>query len=163
MQKDFTKAEKIAWLAAQPKKPLSAKLLVFNARGELLLVKPNYKPGWDIIGGMLDEGESPLAAVIRETKEEINISLEPQRFTFMAARYGVSRESEGDFVHFIFKVTLSDDEIARIILQDDEIMDQRWAIPAEVATLLAGNLTTIIVQILEGATGIYSENDQFVI
>ena len=34
---------------------------------------PEY---WDIPGGMVEEGETPSAAAIRETKEEVNLDIE---------------------------------------------------------------------------------------
>jgi len=39
----------------------------------LLLVKPTYKPGWDLPGGILEEGESPTAGLKREIREELGV------------------------------------------------------------------------------------------
>lgn len=37
----------------------------------VLLVCPTYKPGWEIPGGVAEEGESPLEACLRELHEEL--------------------------------------------------------------------------------------------
>lgn len=163
MQKEYTRAEKIAWLAAQPRKPLSGKVLVFDELGKTLLIRPNYKPGWDIVGGMLNEAESPLQGAIRETKEEIGHEFSPERFGFLGVRYGIAQESEGDFVHFIFKLILSQREIAQIVLEESEVLEAQWVPPAEAKELLEGNLRQILGRMLDGEAGIYSENDQFVL
>ncbi|HEX6258823.1 MAG TPA: NUDIX hydrolase [Candidatus Saccharimonadales bacterium] len=163
MQKEYSREEKIAWLAAQPRKPLSGKVLVFNEQGETLLVRPNYKPGWDIVGGMLNEAESPLQGAIREIKEEIGHELPAERFGFLGVRYGISQESKGDFVHFIFKLSLTQGEIAEIVLEETEILEAQWVAPAEAKELLEGNLRQILSRMLDGEAGIYSENDQLVL
>lgn len=53
---------------------VSAKALIFNNHGEVLLVKEHYND-WNLPGGGIDYGESPRQAVERELQEEINLSL----------------------------------------------------------------------------------------
>ena len=50
---------------------VAAGALIRNPAGQILLVKPTYKDGWDIPGGYVEPGESPGAACLRELKEEI--------------------------------------------------------------------------------------------
>ena len=45
----------------------------------LLLVRTSYRRGWELPGGGLRAGESPLAAALREAREEVGIALEPER------------------------------------------------------------------------------------
>jgi ADP-ribose pyrophosphatase YjhB (NUDIX family) len=42
--------------------------------GRILLVKPSYKPVWDLPGGVIEAAESPRAACVREVGEELGIT-----------------------------------------------------------------------------------------
>lgn len=56
--------------------------LIINDQNEILLVErkdPPMQGTWDIPGGFVDWGEQPLAAVIREMKEELNVVFTPGR------------------------------------------------------------------------------------
>jgi 8-oxo-dGTP pyrophosphatase MutT (NUDIX family) len=55
----------------------SAALLIQDNADRLLVVKPSYKPGWNLPGGRIEEGESPTEAARRETKEEIGLDIQP--------------------------------------------------------------------------------------
>lgn len=49
--------------------------LVRDESGRVLLVKPSYKEGWDLPGGIVEPGESPYSAVCRELVEELGSEL----------------------------------------------------------------------------------------
>jgi 8-oxo-dGTP pyrophosphatase MutT (NUDIX family) len=48
--------------------------MVFNERGQVLLVRQSYSPGWRLPGGGVDRGEPPKLAVMRELAEEVGLS-----------------------------------------------------------------------------------------
>ena len=52
--------------ATQPRKRVSADLLIRDGHGRVLLVDPVYKPDWDIPGGMVEANEPPHTAAQRE-------------------------------------------------------------------------------------------------
>nr|WP_078882818.1 NUDIX hydrolase [Streptomyces sp. NRRL F-5917] len=52
--------------AAPARIGVSAGAVLTNRRGEVLLVKPTYKAGWNLPGGRWDEGESPREACVRD-------------------------------------------------------------------------------------------------
>ncbi|UGY92896.1 NUDIX domain-containing protein [Streptomyces gobiensis] len=52
---------------------MAAGALFFNDQDHVLLVRPSYKPLWDIPGGYIESGESPMAACRREVQEELGI------------------------------------------------------------------------------------------
>ncbi|MFD5114222.1 NUDIX domain-containing protein [Streptomyces sp. NPDC058391] len=54
---------------------LAAGVLLFDERDRVLLVDPTYKPGWEFPGGVVEPGEAPAGAGIREVAEEIGIEL----------------------------------------------------------------------------------------
>ncbi len=57
----------------QARKRVGADVLFRDEAGRILLVDPTYKPDWDLPGGMAEANESPLAAAIREVREELGI------------------------------------------------------------------------------------------
>ncbi len=63
-----------------------AQIILENDKGELLLYLRDNKPGipfpehWDLIGGHVEDGETPEQALMRETKEELGIDLKEFRF-----------------------------------------------------------------------------------
>ncbi|GHF04305.1 MULTISPECIES: NUDIX domain-containing protein [Streptomyces] len=57
--------------ARQARKRVAADVLLRDAAGDFLLVKPTYKPGWDLPGGMAEANEAPDLAAIRELREEL--------------------------------------------------------------------------------------------
>ncbi len=63
-----------------------AQIIFENENGELLLYLRDNKPGipfplhWDLIGGHVEEGETPEQALVREVKEELDIDLKEFRF-----------------------------------------------------------------------------------
>jgi len=63
-----------------------AAIIFENDQGELLLYLRDNKPGipfprhWDLIGGHVEEGETPEEALIREVKEELAYDLKDYRF-----------------------------------------------------------------------------------
>jgi len=63
-----------------------AQIIFENDKGEFLLYLRDGKPGipfphhWDLIGGHIEEGETPEEALIREVKEEIDFDLKDYTF-----------------------------------------------------------------------------------
>ncbi|WP_155375024.1 NUDIX domain-containing protein [Catellatospora vulcania] len=58
----------------QPRKRVGADVLFRDQTGNVLIVEPRYKPGWDLPGGMAEANEPPLAAAVREVTEELGIA-----------------------------------------------------------------------------------------
>ena len=57
--------------------PVSAGALVFDRAGRLLILKPTYKSGWTIPGGVLEtDGETPGDAGRREVAEELGLHID---------------------------------------------------------------------------------------
>ncbi|MFJ8822612.1 NUDIX domain-containing protein [Streptomyces sp. NPDC102467] len=54
---------------------VAAGVLLFDEAGRVLLVDPTYKPGWEFPGGVVEPGEAPARAGMREVAEETGIQL----------------------------------------------------------------------------------------
>jgi 8-oxo-dGTP diphosphatase len=63
-----------------------AAIILENDKGEFLLYLRENKPGipfpdhWDLIGGHVEEGETPDEALVREVKEELDLDLKDYTF-----------------------------------------------------------------------------------
>src|SRR5690348_2961409 len=64
-----TTEEQRTEVAPVPAIPVSAGALIFDRRGRLLIIKPTYKSGWTIPGGVMEaDGETPWQACMREVR-----------------------------------------------------------------------------------------------
>lgn len=98
---------------------VSAGALFVDEYDRVLLVEPTYKSYWDVPGGYVEPGESPLAACIREVREELGIT--PPIGPLLVVDWAPA-EKEGDKLLFIFAGgVLSADQLAAIRLQADEL------------------------------------------
>lgn len=55
---------------------VAAGVLLFDELDRVLLVDPTYKPGWEFPGGVVEPGEAPARAGLREVEEETGIRLD---------------------------------------------------------------------------------------
>lgn len=63
------------WFASLPTVYLSAGLIITDQADRLLIVKPNYRDGWSIPGGIVEEGEAPHLCATREVAEEVGLAV----------------------------------------------------------------------------------------
>lgn len=132
----YSKEENRRWQNNLPAKRVSAGALLWNEQGELLIGKPNYRDFWILPGGVVDEAESPLDAVVREVREEYGLHLAKASLHFKAISYQPARDGFKDFLSLLFDGgVLSRDEVAAIVLQQAEL-DSYQFMPAQEATEL---------------------------
>ncbi|MFJ5773947.1 NUDIX domain-containing protein [Streptomyces sp. NPDC093094] len=55
---------------------VAAGVLLFDEQDRVLLVDPTYKPGWEFPGGVVEPGEAPARAGVREVAEETGVRLD---------------------------------------------------------------------------------------
>ncbi|WP_190200918.1 NUDIX domain-containing protein [Streptomyces djakartensis] len=98
---------------------MAAGALFFDAAGRVLMVEHTYKDYWEIPGGYVETGESPLHAAVREVQEELGIK--PPIGRLLAVDWAPN-EAEGDKVLYLFDGgQLSQEHLAGIALQADEL------------------------------------------
>lgn len=79
-------------------KGLGAAAVIRDAIGSVLLVRHTYgRLNWELPGGLVEPGESPAEAVVREVAEETGLDVEVDS---LAAYY---YEPAEDLVHFVFR------------------------------------------------------------
>lgn len=121
---------------AQPR--VASGALFSDAQGRILLVKPTYKDGWEIPGGYVEPGETPLEGCQREIREEL--ALERHLGRALVVDWAPS-EKEGDKLLFVFDGgRLSDEDCAAIVLPADELEQFAFYELDEVDTLLIERL-----------------------
>jgi len=128
----YSKEQHDAWFKGLESRVSSAGILLENENGELLIVKANYKDYWTLPGGVIDAGEMPLQAAIREVREEVGVSVDPAALSF---GWIASRRGPVEFTYqFVFKALLPRD--STVVLQESEIDEYAFVSKAEV---LSGN------------------------
>ncbi|MFD5555597.1 NUDIX domain-containing protein [Streptomyces sp. NPDC127068] len=115
---------------------VAAGVLLFDARDRVLLVDPTYKAGWEFPGGIVEPGEAPARAGLREVEEETGLRLDgvPRLLVVdweppAPPRYGGLR--------FLFDGGRLDPTATdRLLLPDTELRDCRFVTEDEAGRLL---------------------------
>jgi 8-oxo-dGTP diphosphatase len=110
-----------------PAIPASAGAMIFDRSGRLLILKPTYKTGWTIPGGVMEaDGETPWAACRREVREECGLQVHRGRLACVDFR--PPRPGRPGGLRFLFDCgQLGDDQLGAIALQPEEIAAYRLA------------------------------------
>jgi 8-oxo-dGTP diphosphatase len=121
-----------------PAIPVSAGALIFDRAGRLLILKPTYKTGWTIPGGVMEaDGETPWEACRREVREECGLDVGRGRLAAMDFRR--PRPDRAGGIRFLFDCgQVGDRALAGIVLQPEEISEYRLAGLPEAFGLLRG-------------------------
>jgi len=61
--------------SALPRKRLIAHVLIRDDRGRVLLCETQFKPDWELPGGIVEPDETPRLGAVREVREELGIEL----------------------------------------------------------------------------------------
>jgi 8-oxo-dGTP diphosphatase len=112
-------------VAALPAIPVSAGALIFDRTGRLLILKPTYKSGWTIPGGVMEaDGETPWEACRREVREECGVDVRNGRLACMDFRR--PRPGRPGGIRFLFDCgAVSGKSLAAIAVQPEEISEYR--------------------------------------
>ncbi|MEU6098120.1 NUDIX hydrolase [Streptomyces sp. NPDC047079] len=140
---------------------MAAGALFFDAAGRVLMVEPSYKDYWEIPGGYVETGESPLHAAIREVQEELGIT--PPIGRLLAVDWAPN-EAEGDKVLYLFDGgQLSQDDLAAITLQPEELKSFAFVSSEEIVERTIPRLARRILAAAEArneAAPVYLEHGQ---
>ena len=124
---------------------MGAGCLLLHENGRILLVKPNYKPVWEIPGGIVEKDESPRKCCQREVLEEIGLNLQIGRL--LVVEYNHPSDPKTESLMFIFDGgTLTAIQLAQIKLQPDELNDYHFFsaanLPSEMTPTLRNRVKT---------------------
>jgi 8-oxo-dGTP diphosphatase len=109
---------------------------VIHKKGRMLVVKRAEAPHlglWSFPGGRVEDGESPLEAAVRETKEEVGLRVKIEGvfdvLTYLPAELGGSRWSQVVLIDYLARPAGG-----RVVL-NPESSDFRWVLPSEMEGL----------------------------
>lgn len=150
------------YYATLPKQIASAGVIFRDVEDRVLLVEPSYgAETWEIPGGGLDEGESPLAGARREVEEELGLDLRPGRLLVVD---WVPPQPDGRpaLTNNLFDGgVLSEEQTAALRLDDPELQRWKFCTRAESAAMMRPHMARRVAVCLDALnTGrtVYLEN-----
>ncbi|WP_424639953.1 NUDIX domain-containing protein [Embleya sp. AB8] len=98
----------------------------------LLLVRPTYKPGWEIPGGAAEMGESPLETCLRELREELAL-VPPEPLRLLVADWVPVTDRPGGMRWIFDGGVLTPERIGTLRLPPDELSAFEFVSPDQVS------------------------------
>ena len=112
------------------------------------MVKPVYRKGWSLPGGLIDRGESPADAVVREFMEELGLRIR------VDGEPWVVFDSMRRQVETVFRASLLDDvDLDAITVKTHELEGVGWFAPGDPPSIEPEALDVVAVIRQSGAGG----------
>lgn len=115
-------------MAKERNKSVPASYLLLRRNGEVLLMRrqnSGYYDGWYAVpAGHVEAGELPVDALLRETKEELGITLDKNDIHLVHTMYRTKHDETGDRVDLFFAAAKWSGEIANA--EPHKCNDVRW-------------------------------------
>ncbi|MYR42289.1 NUDIX domain-containing protein [Streptomyces sp. SID5910] len=115
---------------------LAAGVLLFDEQDRVLLVDPTYKPGWEFPGGVVEPGEAPARAGMREVAEETGIRLDEVPALLVVDWESPAPPGYGGLRLLFDGGRLGAAQADRVLLPGPELRDWRFVSEDEAAALL---------------------------
>ena len=120
-----------AFYASLPRTRGAAAALLRDEQDRILLVKPTYKEGWFLPGGVIEQGESPLAACVRECQEELGVT--PSLDGLACVDWSPPVDAVDAANIFVFSGHITADQLAVVRLPAEELSDHTLVAPDRLA------------------------------
>lgn len=116
---------------------VAAGVLLFDDEDRVLLVDPTYKSGWEFPGGVVEPGEAPARAGVREVAEELGLDL-PDPLRLLVLDWQPSQPPQYGGLRLLFDGgRLTEHQIGKLLLPADELRGWRFVTEAEATSLLS--------------------------
>ncbi|MGI8313360.1 NUDIX domain-containing protein [Saccharopolyspora hattusasensis] len=126
------------YFATRPKWLVAAGVILHDAAGRIVLVRPTYRDDtWEIPGGGADHGEQPLQTARRELKEELGLDQPLGRLLVVDSV--PEQQPRPALLNFLYDGGLLQDA-GQIRLDDTELAEWRLTGPDEWDELLVAHM-----------------------
>jgi 8-oxo-dGTP pyrophosphatase MutT (NUDIX family)/predicted kinase len=115
---------------------VAAGVLLFDEQDRVLLVDPTYKAGWEFPGGVVEPGEAPARAGMREVTEETGLTLDEVPRLLVVDWESPAPPGFGGLRLLFDGGRLDTAETGRLLLPGPELRDWRFVTEQEAAELL---------------------------
>ncbi|WOX10290.1 NUDIX hydrolase [Streptomyces sp. N50] len=122
------------WFHASPL--LSADCVAFDESGRILLIQRNDNGLWALPGGLVDVGESPAIAAVREAQEEVGLQAEVLSLVGLYDSRLVGTDTPFQVIHLVYECVASGDSELRT---SEEVDDFGWFSPGELPQISPGH------------------------
>lgn len=144
-----------------PQKRMAVAALIFNERGQILILKTSYKKYWLLPGGVVEKDESLAVALTREIKEEIDLDI--TNFKLAALDYCAPNIRNGiqntESLQILFDGGIIDAVTEALIKVDnDEILEHMFCDIEEALKLLSKPIRRRVSSYLDSRETVHLEN-----
>lgn len=119
---------------------LSVMVWLVNQKGEFLISRraaaKNNAGQWEPTGGSAVAGEESLTAALREVKEELGITLDPENGQIFRI-YNYPHGSGDGMAHIHTWIFREEVNLSAVVLQPEETCDVMWADKEKIRRLIA--------------------------
>jgi 8-oxo-dGTP pyrophosphatase MutT (NUDIX family) len=122
-------------------------VLFVNEQRQVLLVKPTYKPHWEIPGGYVEPEESPYTACVREVEEELGIR--PTLGELLVVDWAPHPRQGGKLLFIFNGNQLSTQQRDSIRLPESELSEYCYVAEADISSLTIPRLARRVHQALQ--------------
>ncbi|MGW2633783.1 NUDIX domain-containing protein [Streptomyces chattanoogensis] len=143
-----------------PGHPAAAYVLLTDTNDRVLAVRGNWTGHWHLPGGIIEANESPISAVVRETHEELGLTIDVQEHDMFAVEWVQPRTPtrRPRFVFVFAGPRLTPTDTSRISLQRTELGAWSWMTRQELSALMHPAVARRIVGPLQTPGGaVYRE------
>ncbi|MFB9731911.1 NUDIX hydrolase [Ornithinimicrobium kibberense] len=133
--------------ATLPTKRLIVQGLVRDDQGRVLLCELTYKRDWDLVGGVAEPAETPVASLEREVCEELGVDLPVG--DLLAVDWLPPYKQWADALLLVFDLGVHPDLLDRAVLQRTELRSVHWCTLAEAADHVAPYVARLLTSLAE--------------